>query len=114
MKITYGNVSLLLTGDIEIEAEKSILQNYEDQIDCTILKVPHHGSVSSSSEEFLDAVSPKIAIIQCGEDNKFGHPHKETIEKYKARACKIYRTDLNGAITITADKNRIKSKTTVK
>lgn len=83
-KIIYKNFSMLFTGDIEEIAEKQILQDYKDNLDVlksTILKLAHHGSKSSSTEEFLDAVKPKIALIGVGENNKFGHPNRSVLER---------------------------------
>jgi competence protein ComEC len=75
---------------------------------CDILKVAHHGSKSSSSEAFLDAAAPDIAVIQVGPGNFYGHPHAQTIERLEARGIRIYRTDLDGAVGIDIRKDRIK------
>ncbi len=86
-KLCYKNFSILFTGDIEKQAEKTILQEYRENLqilNSTILKVAHHGSNTSSTIEFIDAVKPKIALIGVGENNKFGHPNKEVIERLKA------------------------------
>lgn len=83
-KIIYKNFSMLFTGDIEEIAENQILQHYKDNLDVfksTILKLAHHGSKSSSTEEFLDVVKPKIALIGVGENNKFGHPNSSVLER---------------------------------
>jgi len=102
IKLTYGNFSVLFTGDIEIFAELDLLE-YEEKLRSTVLKVPHHGSFTSSSEPFLDMVSPEVAIISCGRGNPFGHPHQDTIDKLNKRGIKIYRTDQNENITILTD-----------
>ncbi|WP_154668801.1 ComEC/Rec2 family competence protein [Niameybacter massiliensis] len=80
------------------DVEKSIL---DKMIDIDVLKVGHHGSNTSTSKEFLDKVKPEIAVITCGKDNKYGHPHKEVSDRLKD--IKTYRTDLNGNIIITSD-----------
>jgi len=82
-KLNYRNVSMLLTGDIEEIAEKQILAEYKnsDILKSTILKVGHHGSKTSSTQEFLKAVNPKIALIGVGKDNNFGHPNDNVIER---------------------------------
>ncbi len=101
-KLTYKRISVLFTGDIEIFAEMDLLE-YKDKLKSTILKIPHHGSFTSTSLPFLDSVSPEVAIISCGRGNPFGHPHSETIEKLNSRKIKIYRTDQNGNITLLTD-----------
>lgn len=104
IKITYGNKKFLFTGDAEIPNEKELLENKID-IDADVLKIGHHGSNSSSSIEFLDAVSPKIAVICCGTANRYGHPHKETLEKLLG--ITTLRTDINGTIYIYCDGTKL-------
>ncbi|WP_333861259.1 ComEC/Rec2 family competence protein [Clostridium sp.] len=102
LKISYGNTKFLFTGDAEKLSEKEILdKNYD--ISSNVLKVGHHGSSNSTSDEFLDKISPEIAIISCGENNKYGHPHKETLRKLKKRNIRIYRTDIDGTIILTSN-----------
>ncbi len=86
VKLIYNNFSILFTGDIEEIAEKSILKKYEKNksiLDSDILKVAHHGSKSSSTEEFLNVVKPKIALIGVGKNNNFGHPNNEVLERLR-------------------------------
>ena len=99
-KIIFYKFSILFTGDIEKEAENEIIKFYKTTniLESDILKVPHHGSKTSSTEDFLDLVKPKIALIGVGLNNKFKHPNNETITKLKNRSVKIYRTDLMGEI----------------
>lgn len=98
-KLVYKEFSMLFTGDIEEIAEKEILKIYnEDRLKSNILKVAHHGSKTSTTKEFLEAVSPQIALIGVGENNKFGHPDEVTINRLNDIGCKIYRTDENGEI----------------
>ncbi|MCS7227461.1 MAG: MBL fold metallo-hydrolase [Endomicrobia bacterium] len=104
IKLVYKNFSALFTGDIEIFAEMDLLE-YKDKLKSKLLKVAHHGSFTSTSEPFLDYVSPEVAIISCGRGNPFGHPHQETLEKLVKRKIKIYRTDQNGNITVLTDGN---------
>lgn len=82
-KLNYQNFSLLFTGDIEEIAEKAILKKYKNTniLKSTILKIAHHGSKSSSTQEFLNEVNPKIALIGVGAKNTFGHPNIEVLEK---------------------------------
>ena len=114
-KLQYKNFSMLFTGDIEEIAEKEILQknkNYLSILNSTILKVAHHGSKTSSTKEFIEAVKPKIALIGVGENNKFGHPNNEVIERLENLKVKIYRTDQTGEITVIVNyKGKIKVKT---
>lgn len=96
IELTYGEKKFLFTGDAEVANEK--LRSWDD-ID--VLKVAHHGSRTSSSEEFLEQVKPEYAIISCGQDNDYGHPHQEVIDRLKG--VKIYRTDEEGTILVTSD-----------
>ena len=80
-----------------------------DTLKCDILKVAHHGSKSSSSEAFLDAASPSIAVIQVGKNNLYGHPHEQTLQRLSERGIKVLRTDLNGAIGIDIRHRGIKA-----
>lgn len=108
-KMKYKKFSMLFTGDIEEIAEKKILQTCNvKNLESLVLKVPHHGSKTSSSQEFLDAVRPKIALIGVGKNNKFGHPSDITLEKFKMYDTKVYRTDQKGEITLKTDGNKIK------
>jgi len=115
-KMKYRNFSILFTGDIEEITEKEILEKYKNTsiLQSKILKVAHHGSVTSTTEEFLEKVMPKISLIGVGINNKFGHPNIKTVESLERYGSKIYRTDLNGEITIKVTKNGvIKIKTNV-
>lgn len=107
LKITYGNISYLFTGDAEKESEEEIT----DDIACEVLKVAHHGSDTSTSEEFLKKVAPKYAIISVGAGNKYNHPAEITISKLQKYTNNIYRTDLNGNIIIKTDGQDIEFKT---
>ena len=105
-KLIYGNFSMLFTGDIEKEAEEHILNLYKDTkiFKLTILKAGHHGSKTSSTEEFIEAVNPKIVLIGVGKNNTFGHPSEEILERFEENNAKIYRTDKNGEISIVINK----------
>ncbi|MFA5783197.1 MAG: hypothetical protein WC868_13095, partial [Bacteroidales bacterium] len=98
-RLSYGNISVILTGDATIKTEKIILaENSVTQLNSDILKVGHHGSRTSTSPEFVKAVSPTYAFISDGEDNKYGHPHQDTLDTLTQFGVKIFRTDLLGAI----------------
>lgn len=99
----YG-VSIVFTGDASQEVEKKILKDSRKQLKATILKVGHHGSKTSTSQEFLDAVNPKVALVGVGKNNKFGHPTKEVIDKLNGCHVKIYRTDTMGEISIKVNR----------
>ena len=101
-KLTFGDMSFLFTGDADTSSEKEILSLGYD-VRSTILKVGHHGSSASTSDDFLDAVSPEAVIIMCGTDNSYGHPHKETMEKLNDSDIAIYRTDIDGNIVVSTD-----------
>lgn len=100
LKMTYGNVSFLLTGDAGVALEKEMLQ-YD--VKATVLKAGHHGSNTSSSEEFIQAVKPEVTILSYGEDNKYGHPHAEIVDRLQAIGSKIYDTADLGTITVSTD-----------
>lgn len=99
-KVSFGQIDMIMTGDAEREVEEIILESGIN-IDAEILKVGHHGSDTSSSEEFLDAVSADYALISCGFPNKYEHPIKSTMEKLEERNIEVYRTDESGSIVIT-------------
>lgn len=109
-KLHYKNFSILFTGDIEEPAEKEILKQYKNNIqvlNSTILKVAHHGSKTSSIQEFIEAVKPKISLIGVGENNKFGHPNDDVIARLQNIGSKIYRTDKMGEISIAVNSKGI-------
>ncbi len=104
--LKHGDNKFLFTGDAEEEAESDIVDNGID-IDCDIYQVGHHGSRSSSSEKFLNAASPAYAVISCGEGNDYGHPHAATMNEFRMRGIKVFRTDLQGTIVATSDGSTI-------
>lgn len=107
-KLSYGSTSFMLTGDAPIEVEKFIIEKYSD-IRADVLKLGHHGSKTSTSPEFLEAVSPNFTIVSAGKENKYGHPHKrvlDTIAEFKKNQLKfekVLRTDVNGTISFYSD-----------
>lgn len=100
LKMTYNNISFLFTGDATSKTEKQILNK---DIKADILKVAHHGSKYSSTDDFLDKVNPSYAIISVGTNNSYNHPEEETLEKLNERNIETYRTDELGTIQITTD-----------
>ncbi len=105
IRVAYNKVSFLITGDVEDDAEYEIVKS-KLNISATILKVPHHGSDTSSADSFINAVNPEVAVISVGKNNKFGHPSPATIARYKERNIKVYRTDLYGDINVITDGNK--------
>ena len=102
LRVTHGQTSFLITGDIGSNAEGEILKSF-DEIKSQVLKSAHHGSDSSSSMSFLEEVMPQIVIISVGEKNKFGFPDQEILDRYEKIGAEVYRTDLHGAVEITSD-----------
>ena len=109
MKITFGENSFLFTGDAEKLVEKQVLANGEN-LNSDVLKVGHHGSTTSSSEDFIKEVSPEIAVIPVGEGNDYGHPHKEILELLQKNNIELLRTDLEGTVVLESDGNTISVK----
>ncbi len=103
-RLSYGSISIMLTGDSTIKTEKIILdENSSRQLKSTILKVGHHGSRTSSSPSFIKAVMPSYALISDGKENNYGHPHQETLDILNQLGAKIFRTDLLGTIIMKSD-----------
>jgi competence protein ComEC len=104
LNMKYKNIKILLTGDIEAEAENLILSNENAKdLRADVLKVAHHGSRFSTSSRFLSTVKPKICVVSVGKYNNFGHPSMGTINRIKQAHCKLYRTDNDGCVTLNSD-----------
>jgi len=102
LRIDYGATSFLLTGDMEADAERDLVASGAN-LKVDVLQVGHHGSSTSTSYVFLNAVLPKMGIISCGVNNKYGHPHEETLSILRDAGVDVYRTDLLGTITVSSD-----------
>ena len=102
MRLTYGDTNFLFTGDKTADADNELLEDGEN-VKCDVLKVGHHGSSGSSCYQFLYEAEPKIAVISCGRDNDYGHPHEETLGRLKDAGVTVYRTDELGSIVIFSD-----------
>ena len=102
-KLTYGSSTFMFTGDAPINVEQRLVDKYGDGLESNILKVGHHGSRTSSSEEFLKAVAPQFAIISVGLKNMYGHPHKEVIDLLNKLGIKTLRTSEEGTIFCKSD-----------
>ncbi|MDO5516061.1 MAG: ComEC/Rec2 family competence protein [Clostridium sp.] len=112
LKVEFGNNSFLFTGDAEDVSEKEMLSKGFD-LKADVLKIGHHGSRSSTTREFLNAVNPKYAVISVGKGNDYGHPNDETIEKLHAKGIETYRTDESGTIVAVSDGNNISFNTSL-
>ena len=108
LRLSLGNVSFLLTADIRREAEWELVRN-RAELTSTVLKVAHHGSDTSTTPEFLAVVDPQVAVISAGEDNRFGHPSDEVLNRLKERIDlrNIYRTDEHGTVEFITDGERL-------
>ena len=103
-RLSYGRTCFLFTGDIERELEWEILK---DGIECEVLKVGHHGSKTSTSDAFLEAVKPDFAVISAGRKNRYNHPSQVILDKLQAAGIRIFRTDLDGAVLMESDGKEI-------
>jgi len=106
IRLTYQDTSFVLCGDATVESEVEMLHTGEE-LSADVLKVSHHGSSTSTSEEFLQAVNPTYAVISCGKDNSYGHPHHEVMELLEEYQIQIYRTDEQGSIVAVSDGKEI-------
>lgn len=106
LKVSFGQMDIVMTGDAETQVEEEILASLEN-IDAEILKVGHHGSDTSTSEEFLDAISPEYALISAGLGNKHEHPTQIVMERLEERNIEVYRTDECGTVTLTITSNDV-------
>ncbi|KXG74327.1 DNA internalization-related competence protein ComEC/Rec2 [Thermotalea metallivorans] len=104
--IEYEGRKILITGDIEREAEEKIVKGYS-HLDIDVIKVPHHGSLYSSTEKLIEGLKPEIAVIQVGK-NRFGHPHPQVIKRYKEKNIHIFRNDENGAVQLIIDHSQMR------
>ncbi len=103
IRVEYGSTSVMLTGDAPIEIEKYVVDAYPNFLKSNVLKLGHHGSKTSSSEEFLDAVHPEYAVVSAGLKNKYGHPHQSVMDAVAARNIKVDETGKEGTITFYSD-----------
>jgi competence protein ComEC len=102
IKLSFGSTSFLFTGDAEKISEKEMMRRGFD-LSADLLKLGHHGSISSTTKEFLERVNPKYAVLTSGRDNKYVHPHKRTMINLKDKGIKVYRTDESGTIIAESD-----------
>ncbi|AKL94601.1 hydrolase of metallo-beta-lactamase superfamily [Clostridium aceticum] len=102
VKVTWGNTSLLLTGDVENASEEEMVAS-DENLNVDVLLIPHHGSNSSSTQAFLDKTNPRYGIISSGRDNKYGHPHREVVERLRENNIAFYNTAETGTIVVILD-----------
>jgi competence protein ComEC len=107
VKLHYGNVAFLFAGDAELESEAEMVRRYDSFLHSAVLKAGHHGSNTSTSQDFLSLVRPRFAIVSAGRFNKFGHPSPEVIQRFEAMGVDVLRTDLDGAIILETDGNTV-------
>lgn len=103
LRYTAGDFSFVDTGDAEQAVEEQLVARYGSRLDSDLLKAGHHGSDTSNTQVFLDAVSPGIVVASCGLDNEYGHPHAEVVDRVAGCGAAFYRTDLDGAVTVVSD-----------
>jgi competence protein ComEC len=113
LRVKYGSVSFILAGDIEQEAETRLCEDDRD-MHADLLKVPHHGSKTSSTERFIDRVQPKYAVISVGIRSRFGHPSPAIVGRYRDRGIQVLQTGKNGMVTAESDGNHLIIQTFVK
>lgn len=101
VNLSYNGVNVCLTGDAEAKAEQEYLSVYGSKYDYDVLKVGHHGALTSTSQGFLNAVKPEYAVISCGTGNKYNHPRQGILDRLNALKCKVFRTDTNGDILLS-------------
>jgi competence protein ComEC len=107
VRVDYGKASFLFPGDISRKAESILVEQAKESLKSRVLIAPHHGSKTSSSERFLDRVSPEAVIIPAGYNNRFGFPHPSVLARYQNRGCKIFQTGLNGAVQMRTRGNTL-------
>lgn len=106
VKLTYGESDFIFTGDADYGSERDMVASGID-LDCEVLSVGHHGSASSSSSIFLEKTTPEYAVISCGKDNSYGHPHEEVVELLEVMEIDVFRSDVQGTVVATTDGKNI-------
>jgi competence protein ComEC len=103
LRVTYGEVSFLFTGDAEAATERRMVADHGDWLRADILQVGHHGSSTSTTPGFLTAVDPSVAIYSAGAGNQYGHPHREVLQRLEAAGVEVYGTDVHGTVVVRTD-----------
>ena len=107
IRLVYGNTSFLLSGDATAYEERQLVRIYGKSLGSSVLLCGHHGSKYSTCLDFLAKVKPKAAVISCGQNNSYGHPAKDTLDRLNRIKCKVYRTDKDGSVTIISDGKKL-------
>ncbi|MEO7965761.1 MAG: ComEC/Rec2 family competence protein, partial [Gemmatimonadaceae bacterium] len=103
LRVSFGRASILLTGDAEAAEEDWLLKNESDRLRSDVLKVGHHGSSTSSTPPFIDAVHPRLALVSVGTGNTYGHPSNDVLRRFEAHGAHVLRTDDEGTIVVSTD-----------
>ena len=103
IKVSFGSISFLLPGDIEVNAERELSAIHGEKLKSMVLLAPHHGSKTSSSDVFVQSVKPQYVVISSGFKNRFNHPHPSVVSKYKNKGCNVLCTAEHGAVVISTD-----------
>lgn len=103
IRVKYKDFAAVFTGDAEVESENYMVSRYGGGLEANLLKAGHHGSRTSSSPGFVKAVRPEVALIPCGRNNRFGHPHSEIISRFRGADTYVYRTDYDGDVTVMSN-----------
>ena len=111
LKLSLGESDVLMTGDAEAPLEEYLVEKYGEQLDVEILKVGHHGSGGSSSQLFIDAVSPEYSTISAGAENRYGHPTRRVLRRLERASSTIWRTDTQGDILMEIGREGVEVKT---
>ena len=107
LRVVYGNTSFMLTGDAPREIEDYLVKTYGTQLDSDVLKLGHHGSKTSTSEAWLDTVTPRYTVVSAGLDNKYGHPHQDVMQRVFARNIQTSHTGTDGTVTFYSDGTKV-------
>ena len=113
LRVSYGRRCFLLTGDIEARSERALVAA-ADPLRCDVVKVAHHGSRTSSTESFVAAASPAVAVVSVGTESPYGHPHPEVLKRWREGAANVLTTGVRGTITVSTDGEDLKLETFVK
>jgi len=107
VQVSYGDIEFMLTGDAPQSVENYLVSLGEDKLESEVLKLGHHGSKTSTSESFLEIVGPEYAVISAGRDNRYGHPHKEVVDRVEEKGIQILNTQIDETIVFFSDGTRV-------
>lgn len=107
VKVSFGDHSFLFCGDIEKTAEEDLVAHYGSKLHSTVVKIPHHGSDTSSSPQFIQALAAPYGVLSYGKDNPYGHPHQEIVEAWQIAGTELYASQINGSLSFESDGERL-------